>query len=319
MLVKELQELIHIPSVCGFEQPVIDYIYNRWVQNNLPTHKYDWCWVILWNPEASTYYIAHIDEVGGRVSYVDDNMIHVESKWRISPSMWIGRDIEIITKDGIIPALVSSPNLLSMEQQDIHNLHVSVDPTHRSKIQRGDPIRYKPMFQDLPASILATGLDNKLGVVVAMELALKNKDTDFLKHNAICLCGQEEDKNQWAMYFMQKFMPKREIILDISPMNNEIPNNPHQALFISKTADYELATEYVKLCEQAWFENIQTTLWILNRSEAMQYQNQTKWVAINLNIPVYNYHLWSYFVYKDAIMHFEKSLDALIHILPEIE
>ncbi len=46
-------------------------------------------------------------------------------------------------------------------------------------------------------------------------------------------------------------MPKRQLILDISPMNNEIPNNPHQALFISKTADYQLDEQYVKLSEQA--------------------------------------------------------------------
>ena len=319
MLVNELEKLIQIPSVCGFEESIIDYLHNRWIKENLPVHKYEWYWVILWNPHASTYYIAHIDEVGGRVSYIDDTTIHIESKWRISPSMFIWRDIEIITKDSIIPGLISSPNLLSMEQNDIHNLQVTVDPIHRSKIQRGNPIRYKPLFQDLPASIIATGLDNKLGVVIAMELALKNKDTNFLQHNAICLCGQEEDKNQWAMYFMQQFMPKRQLILDISPMNNEISNNAHQALFISKTADYQLDEQYVKLCEKAWFENIQTALWILNRSEAMQYQNQTRWVGINLNIPVYNYHLGSYFVYKDAIDHFEKSLSILIESLPQIE
>ena len=319
MLAKELQELIHTPSVCGFEEAIISYISTWWKEQWLPTQTFPWYWVIIWNPQASTYFIAHIDEVGGRVSYVDESTIHIESKWRISSSMWIWRDIEIITKDWIIPGIVSSPSILNMEQNDIHSLHISVDPTQRSKIQRGNPIRYKAMFQDLPASIIATGLDNKLGVVIAMELALKHQDTDFLKNNAICLCGQEEDKNQWAMYFMQQFMPKRQIILDISPMNNEIPNNPHQSLFISKTADYHLDENYIALCEQAWFENIQTTLAILNRSEAMQYQNQTKWVAMNLNIPVYNYHLGSYFVYKDAIEHFEKCLQALIETLPVIE
>lgn len=318
MLYNELEKLISIQSVCWFETPLIDYLTQRWKDNNIPTHTFAWKWVIYGNPQASTYYIAHIDEVWWWVSYVDEKTIHIETKWRISPSMLVGRDIEILTKSGPIPALISSPKLLTMEIDDTHALHVSADPSYRGQIQRWDPIRYTPQYKDLPASIIATWLDNKLWVVIGMELALKNKGTDFLEHNAICLCWQEEDKNQWAMYFMQQFMPKRQLVLDISPMSEEIVNNPKQALFIWKTADYELTAEYQELCKDAWFEHIETTLGILNRSEAMQYQNITKWVGINLNIPVYNYHLGSYFVYKEAIEHFEQSLDKLIATLPKI-
>lgn len=319
MLAKELQELINIPSVCWYETEAINYLYNWWASKWIPTQKYEKRGVIFWNPKAPTYYIAHIDEVGGRVSYVDDNIIHIETKWWVTSSMLIGRDIEIITSNGIIDWLISSPNLLSMEEVDLHSLKVSVDPTQRQYIQWWDPIRYKPRYTDLPESIIATWLDNKLGVVIAMELALEFKDNGFLQNNAICLCTEEEDKNQWAIFFMKEFMPRLQIVLDISPMSKEIDNDPLQWLFINKTADYQLDDSYTTRCISAGFEKVETTLNILNRSEAMQYQNITKWTGINLNIPVYNYHLGSYFVYKKAIIHFTQSLKNLIKSLDILE
>jgi hypothetical protein len=75
---------------------------------------------------------------------------------------------------------------------------------------------------------------------------------------------------------MKKFMPRRQIVIDISPMSDEIKNDPHRAIFISSTQDYTLASNYIGICKEAGFEEIQTILGILNRSEAMQYQNITK-------------------------------------------
>jgi putative aminopeptidase FrvX len=318
MLYTHLKELISAPSVCGYEKPIIEYLSQRGKDNNIPTQTFEKNGVIFGNPNAPTYFIAHIDEVGAWVSYVDDSTIHLESKWRVSPSMLIGREVEILAAQGPIRGLVSSSKLLSMEEEDIHKLIVSVDPSQRQYIQRGDAVRYVPQYTDLPESIIATGLDNKLGVCAAMQLALDSVGSDFLQSNAICLCSEEEDKNQWAMYFMKKFMPRRQIVIDISPMSDEIKNDPHRAIFISSTQDYTLASNYIGICKEAGFEEIQTILGILNRSEAMQYQNITKGIWININIPVYNYHLGSYFVYKDAIQDFERCLKKLIDSLPAI-
>lgn len=314
-----LRELVLVPSVSWFEQRLELYLIEWAKKNNYPYLNNEWKWVLIWNPYAKNYFLSHIDEVWWWISYVDEKNIHIEPKWRVNPSLFIWKNMEIITENKIVECLITNTKPLDLNEDSFRNLRVNIEEQDRKFIKWWDQIRYKSYFSQNKNSIIATWIDNKIWVSILMDLIDKNKSENFFEKFCFCFNCQEEDKNQWAIFFMMKYKPQNIIVVDVIPDslfdNIENFSNDH-IYFQKKTVDYDISQYNEQICNNIWWiEPFCSDSKYMIRTEVMQYQNITRWNSLWVMIPVNNYHNESYFI---SIKCIDKSLTFLNKLLLEI-
>jgi len=298
-LLTQLQELISIQAVSAKEKELIKYLWERSKKRSLQTTIDPEHWVIIWNPEAETYVMAHIDEVGWVITYSWEDWIHFDPVGWLPLSAFIWRDIEISTSHWLIPWLIiSSP--LQTQASEVTELNIIVDPQDIASISWGDTFRFKTHWIERETMLFSSVLDNRLWVAQLL-VYIDLIDAEKLSNVAFCFSTQEEVRNKWAIKLLQKYKPKKMIIFDILPYWL-IDNLPMNTLAIThRTPDYIRSALRDNKLESSKYFDITVSNDELLRSEAMQFENVTWWVALHLFTPIYNYHMWTYAVLKQNI------------------
>lgn len=228
-----LHELINTPSPSGFERPIAEYIssvvkefidekqVNIDFQNN----------VIVQIPGRTNKTIlvdAHSDEIGFIIGNVD--------KWGKISMRYIGggdstilsaRNLRILTKKGIINAIVDRKHSHLVYDEDDENIYVPQDAEvdigikDRDKILKeveiGDPVVFEPGFRHLINDYYsAYGWDDKSGCFILLKAI-----EFFSKHKPECnliflFSAQEETGTSKIFPVLNKYKPNLVIELDVT-------------------------------------------------------------------------------------------------------
>ena len=139
---------------------------------------------------TSVMLVAHCDEIGFAVKYIDENgFIHFSPLGGIDPTILRGRDVVIMHKDQLVCGVIGArPVSLSKNNKskdiDISDLWIDIGVGSKSEaldsVSVGDPITFKPHYNELCNNIFSTkSIDNRVGVAILLALIdrLHNADT----------------------------------------------------------------------------------------------------------------------------------------------
>lgn len=316
-----LKDLINQHSVRWNEENMENFLINFAKKYNLSfTHNKGYG-VVIWNPNSKIYCMAHIDEVWWVVTNIRNKKIKFKWIWRVKPNMFTGRLIEIKNKKNeLINWLVVWKKPLKIDYERFWDLSILICENDLNKISIWDFLRYKSNFIETKDSIFWTSLDNRIWVFVLLEYILENiKNKEIFENMAFCFTTEEEIKNKWAKYYMNKYFPKIMLIFDVIPESFISKNYSTNTFILKKTIDYNLDYYFLKIL--SWFSNIsyiESNSKLLKNSEPYQYQKITWWKAINIMCPLYNYHNENYFVEKKSLYNFfiftKKIIEEIFNI-----
>lgn len=311
-IVEIIKNFINISAISWFESDIEKYIYDicnkKWIKSTI----FPWFWICVWNPNSKNYVFAHSDEVWWKIIEVWDK-IKFEWIWRVKPSMFIWRDIEIIAENKKIPAIVVWKIPLKIDYQSFDELEVIVCESDKKYLKIWMSLRYKTNFIETNSSIFSTSLDNRISI--SMLIYLLDFFIEELNSWKICFCfaWEEELKNKWALFFINTFKPEKFIIPDVFPMSFLWENKlTDKSIILRETLDYKINKDIEKLFINKSFLFIDSNLDLLKRSEVSQYENIYWWTWISIGISVLNYHNWTYFTSKKCLKNFLKDSYFLI-------
>ncbi len=307
-MISLLKELVSIPAVAWYEYQLEEWLVNFANIHSIPYIRESWYGVVMWNPYAQCACMAHIDEVWWRITEISGNILKFEWVGWVNPSMFVGRDIEIISSQGwIVCWLVVWDEPLRVAYDFFSDLTIVVDSSEISQIQVGDSLRYRTRFTETQESIFATTLDNRVWVLALLEIIKKNlwaeKDI-FFDNTAFFFATEEEIKNKWWLYFVEKYRPKFLVIPDMIPQSF-LENSPSELpVVLKKSSDYQLSPVYTSILDDLNIEYLESDFWLLNNSEPAKYERVNSMSCIGIALPTYNYHHGTYFITKKLLWDF---------------
>lgn len=307
-----LKKLIQIPALAGDETKILRFLRQRAKKRNLPVTYDARRWVIFGNPLAKKRCMAHCDEVGMRVIYAKDKTIHLEWIWRVIPSMYVGRDIEVYTASWIIPwIIIAKP--LETTIESYHDLQLVLDDADYEKVQRWDTIRLKTVWIEREDMLFASVLDNRLWVaqlLSCIDYALEQWID--ISGYARCFSTQEETRNEWWIRLLQKRKPEIMVIVDMLPrwLWDHLQTDMLQVL--EKTPDWSRSEYFDWVLQTATHQKIILESDRMNRSEAVQFEVISWWKALHVFTPMANYHHGTYAVKKSFIEQTTQQITKII-------
>lgn len=308
-----LKETTAIPGLWSQEEQIVRYIEDFAKQYSVEYTLFPGDGIVLGSIEAPLWTTAHVDEVGAYISYNWPEWIHIEWVWWVSPSMYIGRDIEIYTQKWIVEWIIIAKPLIT-QVDSFRDLTILVDPDDKKNIKRWDQLRLKTIRNEKEKSVFSSVVDNRLWVVQLLHHVLYEwKDCLAAWKIAYCFTTEEEIRNKWAVKLFSALekKPWMLIINDILPYG-KMPDMPmSRPLILIKSNDYVISEEVKNTIDIDYFP-MMIDDWSMNRSEAMQLWNITWWNTIHFFTPIYNYHHWTYFFEKKHIEHCSQQLYVLI-------
>lgn len=300
-----LKELTQIHSVSGNEWNMENFLVDFAKRNNFKYIHDKWYWVVIWNPLASIYCIAHIDEVWGVIISKKDWNIKFRWVGRVYPDMFVWRDVEILTKNNVtIPWIVLWTKPLFTWYKRFWDLKVFVWNKDYEDVSVWDYLRWPEKFVDRWDAIFANALDNRIWVFALLSFILNNKT--LLDKVAFCFATEEEVKNKWAKFYMNKYLPKDILIFDMVPSSLLAKWQYSTDTFILESSlDYSLNKDYKAILKK--YDNvsyINSKNRLLKNSEPYQYQKITWWIWMNILCPILNYHSWTYLLEKKSLENY---------------
>jgi endoglucanase len=201
-LINNLEKLTSYPAVSGNEGvlhgflkeligKIADKIYIDSVGN-----------LIAIKGKPKTYIFAHVDKVGYMVSEKTNHSVKVvalKKKKNVQEKNW---PVTIYGKESVF-------GLLSQEKSKDY-LQIKLKKEELNKISIGDFIALAPNFCVKNNTVISQGLDNKLGILCAIEVFKKSKNIGLI------FTVQEETTKLGAKYAALSLKPKAVIILDVT-------------------------------------------------------------------------------------------------------
>jgi putative aminopeptidase FrvX len=311
-----LQELVMIPAVAWYESPLEEWLVDFAKKYWLPYIRESGYGVVIWNPLSKYACMAHIDEVWWKITKISDNILQFEWIGWVKPAMFVGRDIEIISSNwNIIYWLVVGPEPLKVAYENFSELTVIVDSKQISQIHVGDSLRFRAQFTETPESIFSTTLDNRVGVLALLEIIKKQavwENYEFFDETAFFFATEEELKNKWWLYFVEKYRPKFLLIPDMIP-HSFLENWPSSfPVILKKSPDYNLSPIYIPLVEDLQIQYLESNFELLKNSEPAKYERANNMSCIGIALPTYNYHHGTYCITKKLLWDFISTISTIL-------
>lgn len=226
-----LEEMCKIPSLSGSEQEIQKLIYTRMgaysdlMETDILGNVY-----AIKNPDAKykVMFIAHCDEVGFRVNYIDDaGFIYISADYgadfRIAP----GKRVFIETSAGRIVGVIGrkARALEKTEERkvavEITNMWIDIGCKSKEEARKyvkiGDPVMYGSNVAFLNNDLVTSrALDDKIGVFIVME-AMRLLGDAKLNVGLYCVSSvQEEAGLRGATTAAFKVKPDCGIAVDVT-------------------------------------------------------------------------------------------------------
>ena len=189
-----LKELCSISSPSGYEMNITSYLkyyLSRYEEINV-TEDFIGNIVVKKNGSSNKdiMLVAHCDEIGFTVKYIDESgYIYFSPLGGIDHNILRGRDVVIMHKGQPVCGIIGArPVPLSKNNKskdiDISDLWIDIGVGSKSFVMNsvsiGDPITFKPHYNELSNNIFSTkSIDNRVGVAILLALIdrLHNADT----------------------------------------------------------------------------------------------------------------------------------------------
>lgn len=322
--IKELKKIIDIQAVTFDTGELVSYVLRK-----LPKAKLTKNQNVYWGPtEPRVLIVAHLDEVGFRVSGIKANgLISIEGIGWVKPILWAGQTVQVKSKKKrILTGLVAYKEALAPRKIK-RWADVMVDlgfsdklAAQRAGIGKGCYGTYEKRFIDTDDKIIASSLDNRLGVWLLLRLVKERKESLKKKRVGLLLSIDEEENNKTAKQDIKRMSPAYVIALDVLPHSLGIGfDKVGQAPWILyQSGDYKLDSQLKnKLIKAGQHGKLSSSHRYLLKSEPYKYekmaQGSTK--ALNLLIPVINYHHNLYSVEKRAV---QQTYNYLLRLLRQL-
>ncbi|HEY6962641.1 MAG TPA: M20/M25/M40 family metallo-hydrolase [Gaiellaceae bacterium] len=173
--------------------------------------------------------VGHIDEIGVAITNIDDNgLLSFVTIGGISAETLYGQRLELLTRNGRIPAAIARRRLSQAQLRDrpkleLSDLHIDIGAASREEaealVRVGDPGVWAGPVVELPnGRLLSKALDNRLGAYIALEAARRVAESGRAKVNVVAVAAVQEEIGLYgaraAAYGLD---PQVAIAVDVTP------------------------------------------------------------------------------------------------------
>ena len=173
--------------------------------------------------------IGHIDEIGVAVTNIEESgLLSFTTIGGISPEVLMGQRLELLTRNGRIPAAIGRKRIQPEQVRDrpraeLSDLHIDVGakdrPEAESLVRVGDPGVWVGLPVELPNDrLLSKALDNRLGAYIALEAARRIAESREAQVDVVAVAAVQEEIGLYgartAAYGLD---PQVAIAIDVTP------------------------------------------------------------------------------------------------------
>ncbi len=199
-----LRDLVMVPGVSGFEEPIRNYLLEKLKDYNPKVDKVGNIYVTVGEGEKNIAVVAHMDEIGIITTYIeDDGYIRFAPVGGVDSRMLYGRIMEIFSENRIVYGIIGliPPHLSTEEERKKtptwKELAIDIGANSREDaikigIMPMLPGRWKKDFVVMGNYIVTRGLDDRAGCAVLISLIEKLKKKKLNKKVTFIWTIQEE-------------------------------------------------------------------------------------------------------------------------------
>lgn len=206
--ITELEEIINVPGISGYEEPIRNYLAEKVSEKGLTT-KVDRLGNLIseiGSGEKNIVLMAHMDELGLIISYVEDNgYARFRKIGGIDDRVLVGRSMNVLTSNGPINGVIGikPPHLMSDKSEQTRTIsseHLYLDLGTRSRQETMDlgvdiltPVVFQKQFNVLNGEYLSgRGLDDRFGCLILLKI-LENLKDEALPYRLTCVWSVKEE------------------------------------------------------------------------------------------------------------------------------
>ncbi len=203
-LTELIKELVMVPGVSGFEEPMRHYLLERLKDFNPKIDDVGNVYVTVGSGDKHIAILAHMDEIGLVITHIEkDGYIRFSPIGGVDNKMLYGRVVEIFTDDGVIYGVIGliPPHLSTQADKSStptwKELAIDVgakddEDAKRMGLRPLLPVRWKKDFVVMGKYIVTRGLDDRVGCAVLLSLIERLRDVALDKKITFIFTVQEE-------------------------------------------------------------------------------------------------------------------------------
>jgi putative aminopeptidase FrvX len=174
-------------------------------------------------------FVGHIDEIGVMITNVEESgLLSFTTVGGISAEMLAGQRLELMTRQGRIPAALARKRVQPEQLRDrprleLSDLHIDVGATSREEaealVRVGDPGVWVGPPVALPNErLLSKGLDNRLGAYIALEAARRVAEGREAQVDVVAVAAVQEEIGLYgARAAAYGLAPDVAVAIDVTP------------------------------------------------------------------------------------------------------
>jgi putative aminopeptidase FrvX len=185
--------------------------------------------------------VGHIDEIGIAITNIEESgLLSFTPIGGISPETLHGQRLEVMTRNGRIPAVVSRKRIQPEQIRDrpraeLQDLHIDIGVKNRAEAEElvrvGDPAVWVGPPVELPNNrLVSKSLDNRLGAYVALESARRVAESGDANVDVVAVAAVQEEIGLYgartAAYGLD---PAVAIAVDVTPATDYPGGDPRRA------------------------------------------------------------------------------------------
>ncbi|HEX3806249.1 MAG TPA: M20/M25/M40 family metallo-hydrolase [Gaiellaceae bacterium] len=185
--------------------------------------------------------VGHIDEIGVAITNVEDSgLLSFTTIGGIGPETLHGQRIELLTRSGPVPGVISRRRIQPEQLRDrpkleLSDLHIDIGAKDREDAERlvrvGDPGVWAGPLVELPNDrLVSKALDNRLGAYIALESARRIAESGRAQIDVVAVAAVQEEVGLYgartAAYGLD---PQVAIAIDVTPATDYPGGDPRRA------------------------------------------------------------------------------------------
>ena len=203
-VIELLKELVMLPGVSGFEEPIRRYILEKVKDFNPKVDEVGNIYVTVGEGEKHIAFMAHMDEIGFVTTYIEDSgYVRFSLIGGVDDRMLYGRLVEIFTPRGIVYGVIGliPPHLSTSEDRNKtltwKELAIDVGAKNRKEamdigVEPMQSGRWKKNFMVMGNYVVTRGIDDRAGCAVLLTLLEELKGKKLNKKVTFVWTVQEE-------------------------------------------------------------------------------------------------------------------------------
>lgn len=233
MTLEFLKMLIDTPSVSGNEFALQEKIINTMkpiCDEIITDHTGNVISVINPNSKIKILLDAHIDEIGLVISNIkDDGRCKLENIGGIRPSLYLGSQVQVITKNSIINGVIAQYRQVENDKIKVSELELDLGTLCKKETEAlvsvGDYVIKKDSLIELQNNNYAgRAMDDKIGVFAILNALEMAKNNNVKNGVYVSSTVGEETNGNGAVAVSNLIYPTMAIVVDVMTDTSSLPN-----------------------------------------------------------------------------------------------